>query len=502
MNKVVFTAYRKILKMARKVDESVPIRSRLACTPAIQYNHRTSEWEPIDVPRLEGWPDSKIFLDRLIRRLNSDRQFYTPIETSSSSSSRVTVHLSPAPHRGGPPTSKAEVLFIPPAISQCSTVAQAARALFETFPISTHHLTCAFGAIKELDFATKAPVVNPLEHIPKELKELSSHVSFEASLDVPHFNDVHVMFRGFSEDVRRQFHTSGDKTDTSGSPDGSLSQVASSTVKASEVKGEKMEHVCAPIEEPSTVQVLVTHPRLGSCFRNTVMLLVEHNSSGAVAVAINRWLLAGSNLWVPVATVIQEGMVHPIFLVHLKDLVLLHGGPVMSPQRERCLTVLHRVPGISGAIRVGETSIWVNGDLDQLKMKLDSGEASLNDFAVIHGFTGFGPDQLKGDIAEGKLIVATSTTHRIPDKAEREKANKILGDFLFELTDVSNQVGSLGEKLQPSSMDSTSSENPSSFEASEKDFFNDPARASYGTWASVFQTFQGKMKELADFSDM
>lgn len=512
MKKVLFTTYRKIFSIAKKVDKSIPMRCCIACSPSRVYDGRKEIWEPLEVAKMCQWPPSRVFLDSLIRRLNGQRQFFFPL-TSTVSSPRKCEKMSSSVDLSGPsctPTGEAirevfpfprsiegvearqhsvsfrstgtishqlsfsgkeqqQFLSVPSFITSETTIAEAARALFENTPFSMHHLNNAFAAVKELTYLSRHPLHNPSHFISPRLHELQSKVFFSASTSLPIFSHCTSksrtntpLFRQLAEDVRRhldaesaaalqrssQRSEENNSTECSATTkieapdltDCTISAVLHSADLSGTVSENEKDHGHATKKESSScssshflgvgaetsstaelsarvssipsnteVNLLVSHPQLRGYFRHSVMLVVQHNSHSSVAIVLNKVLLSEHKYIMPLRSVVRLIKTHDIFSVYLKDHSVMLGGPVISSNTERSLTLLHRVPNVRDACQVGQADLWLNGDYDELKAKLDRKEASPDDIAVLCGFAGWGSQQLEGEIGLGTWMVASSS---------------------------------------------------------------------------------------------
>lgn len=540
MKKVLFTTYRKIFKIAKKVDASTPLRCRISCSPCVGYDRKNEVWEPLDMGKICQWAHSRIFLDALIRHLNGQRQFFLPLPSSAASSvcssevaapSRGKRVEDPCSQHGAPDHRKVSVThhhhsditsaafslphsrvvsyseakdhsfsIIPSLVAPHSSIAETAHVLFEKMPFSMNHLNNALAAVKELIYITQLPVCIPSHFISPQLQALQSQVSFSPLPSLPtlspHTHKQAGIFHGLTEKMWRHFQEHGltglpespyQKSDNHGSGSSSinsdsstsstkesnpscapgtlpaaktsstqLSEDSSSITKESpKTQGSKTAGTVTGQEEipsgatslcqspvgempnaqkvpaevlkatlPLTVELLVAHPQLKGYFRHSIMLIVQRTVYSTVALVLNKVLLSEHKYIVPLSSVVRLIRAHEIYTVYLKDHPVLMGGPVISSSMERALTLLHRVPGVANALQVGNANLWMNGDLNDLKAKLDSKEALPQDIAVLCGFAGWGAQQLDGEIALGTWIFAkgrgsaTTTTSSSPRDSE------------------------------------------------------------------------------------
>lgn len=460
MSRLMITTFRKIIKMGSKVDRSLALRARVACAPQYVYDHRRMEWEPLDAAKISDWPQSREFVDAVIRKLNAGRQFFLPMPPASTASpSPFPEKLSPAPDAEEQNARDVACILVPDG----STICEAARILFSSTPYSLHHLNNAFAVVKELRYVTESVVLHdPTAFISERMNELQRNVHLTATDTVPttpHLSSS-TMFQGLTEDMKKHLQAI---QSTTGVPD----------MVPEEVTGDEP-------AQPRAVQLLVAHPQLPGYFRSTVMLVVQNSPTNTAAIVLNKLLLSEQRFSMPLRSVIRLIHVHGIFAHHLKDHPLMLGGPILPSGMERALTLLHRVPNIRGALPVGgdgkpgSTSLWINGDLDQLKERVEANEASVNDFVVFCGFAGWGAKQLEGEIRAGTWIVAGTST------SDNQEA---MGDYLFELAKSSSQV--------------PASETPAAA-TSEEEEDRSECMTSAGTaaWASVIKALPEGLREL------
>lgn len=185
----------------------------------------------------------------------------------------------------------------------------------------------------------------------------------------------------------------------------SSAEVSQGSSSAADV--ESLLDVEVVLPTPTEVQLLLAHPQLSGFFQHTVLLIVRHANSMSAAFVLNKPLRNDEGVLMPIHATVRLNRVHSIFHRHLKYHTLMIGGPVMSGGVfDENIFVLHRVPGVPGALPVG-ADLWFDGDLDVLAEKLDAGEASAaEDVVVLCGFAGWSLDQLKGEVMDGTWLVA------------------------------------------------------------------------------------------------
>lgn len=474
LRNVLLTAFRKILKMSRKVDESPALRSRICCSPESVYDHRLCAWEPFRAATLCQWTESRIFLDALIRQLNDRRQFFLPAgdwEESRKDTASCACETEASAVTGA----------IPAGVLPYTPLSKTARVLFDSCPFSMLHINNAFAAVKELGYITSKPTRDATSFASPSLRQLASKIQLDAAGYLPQsVKSASVVYQGLTEDIRR--HLQG----LSGTPGSS--------------EGDYTAEGSGDAADGLQVKLLIAHPQVIGYFRHCVMLLVEHTRTSAAAFVLNKMLLSDLPRCMPLGSVIRMSAAHSLWSL-LKDKPVLLGGPVLPTGTERALTLLHRVKNVRKAVRVGDT-LWLNGDLDDLEQKLKSQEASVDDVLVLCGFAAWGPQQLEGEVASGTWIVASK------NNSSGDSAGTDVGEFVFELAR-SSTMGDPSKQFDASNLTNASSgktaPNASGGESylswlgleEEGDGSRDKLPLSgVASWSTVFSTFTGEIAEF------
>lgn len=147
---------------------------------------------------------------------------------------------------------------------------------------------------------------------------------------------------------------------------------------------------------PAKGRLLISEPFLNDPhFKRTVILLCDHNEHGSFGFVLNNYIQ------IDLAEVIQD-------LNPLKSKVSI-GGPVQKDS----IFYLHTLgEAIPGSIHVSE-NIYMGGDFDALKEKINSGEIDNSNFRFFVGYSGWGKDQLAWELKEKSWIVSESTSEQI-----------------------------------------------------------------------------------------
>ncbi|MDH3685878.1 MAG: YqgE/AlgH family protein [Myxococcales bacterium] len=148
--------------------------------------------------------------------------------------------------------------------------------------------------------------------------------------------------------------------------------------------------VAAEAEELATGKLLIATEQLsGSAFDESVILLLDHSSGGAVGLIVNRPLGAPLARWLPDVEALRER----------QDEAWL-GGPVAPTG---LLLLIRSAEPLEDAIPLTPGVQW-SRSLTTLRALL-SGAAS-PPFRAYAGYAGWGPRQLEGELARGAWIVA------------------------------------------------------------------------------------------------
>ncbi|KPI90213.1 hypothetical protein ABL78_0731 [Leptomonas seymouri] len=204
---------------------------------------------------------------------------------------------------------------------------------------------------------------------------------------------------------------------------GSGAASQSTEAPAGEELGGSLPSTAELMDEPTQVQLLLSHPTARGFFRHTVLLVVRHVTHESAAFVLNKPLRNDEGAEMSIGATVRLGRVHPIYRQHLTQHPLMIGGPVMSGSSfDESIFLLHRVQGIPNALPLG-SGLWMDGDLDALMAKLDAKEASAErDVVVLCGFAGWGVDQLRGELANGYWVVASGPSE-----------NPTIGSFVMSL---------------------------------------------------------------------
>lgn len=152
--------------------------------------------------------------------------------------------------------------------------------------------------------------------------------------------------------------------------------------------------------------MLVAHPLLPGFFRHSVVLVIRHDTEGAVGVVLNRPLVNSEGMEVPVWSAIPEE--HPLLSKYLAQNTIMVGGPVSTANSiHQSMLIFHRFPSIRDAVRVSKNDkcdLCVGGNMDEMIKMFEEGKCTPDDFMCVLGYSGWGGEQLEGEIASGSWI--------------------------------------------------------------------------------------------------
>lgn len=141
--------------------------------------------------------------------------------------------------------------------------------------------------------------------------------------------------------------------------------------------------------------ILISEPSLQDYyFKQSVVLLAEHNAEGTFGVIINKQLEAR------LTDVVKEfpGIDFPVYL----------GGPVKTDN----VFFVHTRPDIPGSMRVMHGLYW-GGDVNLIRAMMERGELDENQIRFFVGYSGWDPHQLDREISENSWVLSHTTAEEV-----------------------------------------------------------------------------------------
>ncbi|EAN79396.1 putative ACR, COG1678, putative [Trypanosoma equiperdum] len=450
MEKIVRTVYKQLYKKASQVEKDVAMRTALTCSPRRVYDHRCGKWVPMDVAKLSGWHETRVFVDALVRRLNGGREFFIPLANNGGGDANNTGMEAKSP-------SMVDIL----------------RQSFESTPFTSTQIGNAFAALRELANVTDTAVKysNSVAPPPEEVRSVPTpkltvvsavegmhHLSLTRGLSevlegVP-YEDMGVS-RTSEEDV----HTEGKaETKDTSSEEGVISE---------EESDDRSSNKKATFDTPKKAQLLLAHPQLYDFFRYTVMIVVRVTPNESAALVLNKPLENDKGALMPVSMTMRLSSAHPLFAKHLCNHTVMIGGPVSRGSFDSTMLLLHRIPDVDDAIPLSH-SLWIDGSYDTLQQKIEDGTADPKDIVVICGFSGWGVQQLEGELQSGTWVAASGSTD-----------DPALDNFVFTIARLAGTHGPSPVASDPSPT-GEGNEAPSATSMEERNRWR---RASLWAWA-------------------
>lgn len=156
------------------------------------------------------------------------------------------------------------------------------------------------------------------------------------------------------------------------------------------------------IIKPKQGIILISEPSLRDFyFRQSIVLLAEHNEEGSFGVIINK----------PIDAQINDVMKDfPDF-----DCPVYLGGPVKTDS----IFFLHTIPDVDKSMPVLDGLYW-GGDIETIREMILKHELTENDIRFFVGYSGWSPNQLDREISEKSWILSNA---RISEVISRNPEN-------------------------------------------------------------------------------
>ena len=156
------------------------------------------------------------------------------------------------------------------------------------------------------------------------------------------------------------------------------------------------------IIKPQQGIILISEPSLRDFyFRQSVVLLAEHNEEGSFGIIVNK----------PIATRLNEV---------LKDfpevtLPLYLGGPVKTDS----LFFIHTKENIDNSLKIINGLYW-GGDLDEVRNMMELNLIRENEIRFFIGYSGWNPNQLDREISEKSWVLSHTSAEEIINRQPEE----------------------------------------------------------------------------------
>ncbi len=149
------------------------------------------------------------------------------------------------------------------------------------------------------------------------------------------------------------------------------------------------------IIKPKQGIILISEPSLKDFyFRQSVVLLAEHNEDGTFGVIVNK----------PIEVRLDEvikgfsGFDYPVYL----------GGPVKTDS----IFFIHTIPEIENSLRIMDGLFW-GGDIDVIRNMMEAGEMRETQIRFFLGYSGWNPDQLDREIGEKSWVLSQASVSEV-----------------------------------------------------------------------------------------
>lgn len=150
-----------------------------------------------------------------------------------------------------------------------------------------------------------------------------------------------------------------------------------------------------PLIKPKQGIILISEPSLRDYFfRQSVVLLAEHNEEGTFGVIINK----------PIETKISDVIRDfPDF-----KCTLYLGGPVQTDS----LFFIHTIDEVDESFPIMEGLYW-GGNIETIKTLILKRELNENDIRFFIGYSGWHPNQLDNEIKEKSWVLSHTTVDEV-----------------------------------------------------------------------------------------
>jgi putative transcriptional regulator len=150
-----------------------------------------------------------------------------------------------------------------------------------------------------------------------------------------------------------------------------------------------------PIIKPQQGIILISEPSLRDFyFRQSIVLLAEHNNEGSFGIIINKPIQAQLN------DIIKDfpEFNAPVYL----------GGPVKTDS----IFFIHTKPEIEESLQIMKGLYW-GGDIEVVREMINLHRITENEIRFYVGYSGWNPDQLDREISEKSWILSHTNVDEV-----------------------------------------------------------------------------------------
>ena len=149
------------------------------------------------------------------------------------------------------------------------------------------------------------------------------------------------------------------------------------------------------IIKPHQGVILISEPSLRDFyFRQSVILLAEHNEEGSFGIIINK----------PIETRLNEVLKEFTNL----DIPIYLGGPVKTDS----IFFIHTKENVEKSLKIIDGLYW-GGDIDTIREMMTMGMITENEIRFFIGYAGWNPNQLDREISEKSWVLSHTTVEEV-----------------------------------------------------------------------------------------
>jgi putative transcriptional regulator len=167
--------------------------------------------------------------------------------------------------------------------------------------------------------------------------------------------------------------------------------------------------------KPKQGILLISEPSLRDFyFRQSVVLLAEHNEEGSFGIIINK----------PIETRLNEVLKDfPDY-----DFPVYLGGPVKTDS----LFFIHTKENIDNSMKIFKGLYW-GGDIEVIRFMMETNQITQNEIRFFIGYAGWNPKQLDREISEKSWVLSHTNAQEVinkePEKLWRDHLRSMGKDY-------------------------------------------------------------------------